>query len=1249
MSVTNTKAKSVYNANGTTTEWNLGFAYDNTVSNVHIYIVDANDNETEVTSNYSIAEGVLTYPTTASGLDPLAEGNKLVIVRDTPRTQDIELTSNGKLDGKVLEGGYDKLTLQVQELTEQVNRAVKIPVTEDSADNFLDPITAITEAKKEALAEIAQTTEPAETAKDTAVEKAQVATEQAAIATNAATSAKAAQAGAETAEQNATAQAEKAENAVTAFVEGLGTAKNAVIDLGTFDGKASVTSSRVIEFDRRPIAVSLRFSDTNKKLWINGTNSTVGIEVVDDTHCNLFYSIASADFVGQNAVKGPFVVQAVIQYSVLDNPASEQEEGAIQLATKAEAEAGTNDTKAMTPLKTKYAIEANATVKTLRNDVDDLGDQVAAIESKIPAEATAANQLADKAFVTEKTDELAADIAALDADKQDKITDLDAIRAGAAKGATALQSYTETDPTVPSYVKAITQDNISAWNAKQPAGDYATKEELATKQDKGDYATNTALTTGLNSKQNTLTTAQLNAVNSGITSAKVTSYDEYATTKQDKLTAGTNITISANNVISATGGGAAPTNMVTTDTFQEITASKTFTDTVKVNQLLQANRIQMLNNVDVAIPNGTTLQLGNYLQKAILQASNLNIDTTNPNSGGVGPATLNGKQIATVDDVSKAGGDDGIKGDYCTSYGILEAPNGILTNPSGMQVTLKQGVVMQLAGQDIKTTVSGDMTQTLTSTADCDLFYVSGTTSLREVAQIVWSKMAPDNGQTGVLAWWNPDNKKWKFKSNDTGNVWAEAVATPVAHIHTDGTTITRIDHIGYRVMDDEIYALKSDVGGSGRPLGEVYFSQSSLASDNPGALPGWTGEYYENGKTLFPDLYNFVKAHSELQVTKAEYDSAITSYGECPKYVVDENGGTTGISTETATGYNITIGDISSTSTSTQGIARAPEISSADILLTQTPKVGDFIYFNVPTTDPVVEPADLESAGEKCPITKVTYTEAGVLDTIAWTSDDYATSSPSYKITEISEISITNFPITTPGTSLRLPKYANYIKMAGTEGITQKGAGLPNITGSATTWSYENNLNPTGAFGQTLQNVSSYNASDNKSGSNLTLDASKSNAIYGASDTVTPAHTTLYPWISAYTSAVPASTAQAAEFTGALSGKANTDLSNVLANIDYVVESQVNSDGSWYRKYKSGWLEQGNSSPTGDQNFTLNKTITFPKPFADNTYTLVGPGFFISSAGAQTITRTTTGFTTSSVVNETGCVYWYACGQGAN
>ena len=88
--------------------------------------------------------------------------------------------------------------------------------------------------------------------------------------------------------------------------------------------------------------------------------------------------------------------------------------------------------------------------------------------------------------------------------KQDTISDLSTIREGAALGATALQSYTETDPTVPAHVKAITTANISSWNAKQPAGDYATKTEVEA--------------------------------------------------KQDKLIAGTNITIE-NNVLSATGSG----------------------------------------------------------------------------------------------------------------------------------------------------------------------------------------------------------------------------------------------------------------------------------------------------------------------------------------------------------------------------------------------------------------------------------------------------------------------------------------------------------------------------------------------------------------------------------------------------------------------------------------------------------------------------------------------------------------------
>lgn len=65
---------------------------------------------------------------------------------------------------------------------------------------------------------------------------------------------------------------------------------------------------------------------------------------------------------------------------------------------------------------------------------------------------------------------------------------------------------------------------------------------------------------------------------------------------------------------------------------------------------------------------------------------------------------------------------------------------------------------------------------------------------------------------------------------------------------------------------------------------------------------------------------------------------------------------------------------------------------------------------------------------------------------------------------------------------------------------------------------------------------------------------------------------------------------------------KADTSLSNVLANIDYVVESKTPTadDPTWYRKYKSGWLEQGGLAKSN-----ADVTVTLLKPFADTNYSV--------------------------------------------
>lgn len=70
--------------------------------------------------------------------------------------------------------------------------------------------------------------------------------------------------------------------------------------------------------------------------------------------------------------------------------------------------------------------------------------------------------------------------------------------------------------------------------------------------------------------------------------------------------------------------------------------------------------------------------------------------------------------------------------------------------------------------------------------------------------------------------------------------------------------------------------------------------------------------------------------------------------------------------------------------------------------------------------------------------------------------------------------------------------------------------------------------------------------------------------------------------------------------WASSLAGKANIDLSNTPANVDYVVESQepTSANGyTWYRKYKSGWVEQGGYLARGTNG---NVTVSFPIEMAE-------------------------------------------------
>lgn len=140
-------------------------------------------------------------------------------------------------------------------------------------------------------------------------------------------------------------------------------------------------------------------------------------------------------------------------------------------------------------------IKAREQILEIIERLDDLGD----IQDPATVEEIA-NQLIASGFTytKEEINELIEDLKendladyALKTDldgKQDTIDDLSTIRSGAALGSTALQSFTEADPTVPIHVKSITENDISAWNGKSDfSGDY---EDLENKPDIPDVVAN---------------------------------------------------------------------------------------------------------------------------------------------------------------------------------------------------------------------------------------------------------------------------------------------------------------------------------------------------------------------------------------------------------------------------------------------------------------------------------------------------------------------------------------------------------------------------------------------------------------------------------------------------------------------------------------------------------------------------------------------------------------------------------------
>ena len=136
------------NANGSLTAFNFNFAYS-AADQIKVYVVDASDNAAlqSLTTDYTLSATSGSSGTVTFGTPP-ANNTKVLILRQAPFTQGVDYQNNDALDAETLEGAFDKLTFQTQQLKAQVERSVRFDETLTGTNDPIINIAPTTRAGK---------------------------------------------------------------------------------------------------------------------------------------------------------------------------------------------------------------------------------------------------------------------------------------------------------------------------------------------------------------------------------------------------------------------------------------------------------------------------------------------------------------------------------------------------------------------------------------------------------------------------------------------------------------------------------------------------------------------------------------------------------------------------------------------------------------------------------------------------------------------------------------------------------------------------------------------------------------------------------------------------------------------------------------------------------------------------------------------------------------------------------------------
>lgn len=341
MTVQNTTVKDIYVGNGATTKFPITFQMTDHPEYIKVYIT-GDDSVAVETENFSVDLGAKTVTYPANG-DPLPDGHKITIYRELPLYQLTNLVNQGPFFAENIELSFDDLTFICQQLNEKLNRTLSAGIDVSNFNNTFPVKAGMSFRINDAGDGLVLTEDPARVlplAKDVLEQTKQVKES----AVNETTNIK------NTAIEELTAIKDAAVNETTEIKDEAVAAKNTAVEAATT--AAEDAAQKTVENITAEIDSKVSAAEDFKKAAAQSASSAADSMKAAQTSKEA--AEASANSASSSATTA--TEQADRAQGIADS--LEGLAGITGLATTEEAIAGESDTKAMTPLKTKEAINA---------------------------------------------------------------------------------------------------------------------------------------------------------------------------------------------------------------------------------------------------------------------------------------------------------------------------------------------------------------------------------------------------------------------------------------------------------------------------------------------------------------------------------------------------------------------------------------------------------------------------------------------------------------------------------------------------------------------------------------------------------------------------------------------------------------------------------------------------------------------------------------------------------------------------